>query len=245
MSHRVVAGIVALMAPAMVAQVDDGAAENSASVTEDVLALVKAYLYQDTIEIEGAEFTAAFFASEEKNHLHEYKLESHPYAEIVRQSLLGDKHIVEPEYRVRSLLAQSRARELPGDSRNYQSALWSVFLDDPRFVRRILMKIQDALDARGDAEPRLTIPDVAPFSNEAPAVLDTLYDRMQKAMEQRELREGCGQKLITVASDFADLDPLLVSDLLRIYLKGTPKSGDALAAELAGMGWAAASPTRP
>ena len=183
---------------------------------EDALQLVRAFLHHSTKNVNGVEMAAAFFGSPDENSLAESGLLNHPFADVVRDEVMRDSFDTHPEYLVRRFMADGATHAVQDDSTDLaQDNLWAAFLEDDRYVARILRRLANATQAAFSAPspPTLTI-----RIDDATRVALRVNDSLRK----RESLHGCDAAASTAAFALWDEDPMLVASLVRAYSRLDP-----------------------
>jgi hypothetical protein len=233
MNRKLAAPLVIAVVVLLTGEDFESASPTETLVQADALQLVKAYLHHDARDINGREMTTVFFAHPEQNGLEELGLTDHPYAETVRLEVMRDYDDTYPEYPVRRFMAQGATyavKDVPPDLP--QANLWAEFLEDDRFVARILRRLSrvDGADFAPPAEPLLqTRVDGAKL----------LASRVAASLAEREALGGCNATPATAAIALWDENPMLVSSILRRFVELEPeeRTGAAALDALAENGW--------
>lgn len=186
---------------------------------------VKAYLYQQVIDVDGKQLTAAQFGSETLNGLLALGLQRCDASELVRAAIARDAAAHPTEYAARSLMAQSRAapRKEEGVQR-YQQELWQAFLGDSRYIKRLLEQIRGTASTEHVGETTLR-------------ELDRLRSAVATGLARLGQKEGCNARPLTILGTMPHEDPTLAAAVFDIVTEKPKMSTRELAAALRERNW--------
>lgn len=200
--------------------------------------ILKAFIFQQEVKIDGEIATAAIIASEQENGLAALSRRSPEIESMVLSVLKKDDAQHRMEYQARRHIAnaESLGPEIKWNLAAVQEHLWSKFFDDPRWVRRVMLQLQDEAARR-----KLSI-DVGPIP---PAqelnVSEQTVHRICAKLTGHKKPSGppCGANPELALRDAKGEDPMLVAVIFPTgWFPGTEEEcAQAAFPELERAGW--------
>lgn len=117
----------------------------------DPVPFLKAFIFQQEVKIDGEIATAAIIASREDNGLGSLNRRS----PIIEDLVLGvltkdfDQHRIEYDARKHMANSESLGPRIEWNLKSVQEHLWARFFGDPRWLRRIMISLQEEAKRRG------------------------------------------------------------------------------------------------
>lgn len=213
------------------------AAPSAMLAERDVVTYLKAYLHEDVRYRDGRPFTSPVFAEDSINGLARIPLVDERVRALVQRVVREDLQENFLEYAARKHIALAETVSAPLDVPRIQARVWSIFLDDPRWLRRVLLDIYSA--ARRESvgvTASIPLPDEAPLTA-SEADVRTMYATLM-AYKSPENAEKCARNPLLAFRELKGQDPLLAARLYELTLgREAPLGVEAVIRHLESGGW--------
>jgi len=204
-----------------------------------VLDYIKAYIYQNVKMIDGEPATAAFVAVEDEslNGLGSLPRVDPKIAGLVLDVLTEDRLAHVTEYAARRHIAngESLGPDREWNPEAVQANLWNRFLGDERWLRRILLRIQEEAIKR---EVEIQIDSISPQRELSTTIAEiTRVHGVLAPGSQEDGGSGCGSSPLLAFRKARGADPMLAAEIFGLLQRDPDASIAEVRKSIQSAGW--------
>lgn len=213
----------------------------SSKLRSDAMPYVKAFVYQESVEHNGKQFTAAVIADPTRNGLSALPTADTNLAEVVRKVLQDDYRAHRAEYLARIHVAQGEAFEGGGafsegrfNRDAAQDLLWKRIIDDPQWQQRVFPAITAAGESAG-ISIGLPKPLVGTRRSASITEVTRVHDSMAQFMAEDAV--GCAGNPLVAFQRTGGADPDMASVVYELVVQKPLVTVEECVQALQAKGW--------